>query len=130
MLKKIEFPIFSDDRGDLGVVEFKDFVDWEVKRFYYVVNVTKPRGGHCVKGEKKFYICLKGKVTAKFFDGSQWMEFELNGPNQGVLMEGDYWREFDGFSEDGVLAVLSSMNYESDKYIMDIKEFESYIESK
>lgn len=130
MLKKIDLPLFNDDRGDLAVIEVKDYAEWEPKRVYYVVNVTKPRGGHCVKGEKKFYVCMKGNVVAKFYDGEQWYEFNLKGPNQAILMEGDYWREFVDFSDDCVLTAISSMNYDNDKYIMDLQEYEQYIGSK
>ncbi len=129
MLKKVDFPLFSDERGDLNVVEMKDYVDWPVKRMYYLTNVVASRGGHCVKGEKKMYVCMKGSLTGKFYDGSEWMEFELKGPSQAVIMEGEYWREFENFSEDCVLTVLSSLNYEKDKYIMDIQEFEDYVKS-
>jgi hypothetical protein len=127
MLKRIDLPVFSDDRGDLGVVEMNQFVDWEVKRFYYLLNVTKPRGSHCVIGEKKIYLVLKGSLVAKFFDGKEWTEFRLEGPNQAVQMEGAYWRDFVDFSEDCVLLAISNMNYEQDKYIMDFEQYQEYI---
>ncbi len=128
-LKKIQLPLFSDDRGDLGVLEVKNFVDWEVKRIYYVTNVTLPRGGHAVKNEKKFYICLKGKLKAKFYDGNKWEEYELNGPNDALLMEKEYYREFFDFSEDAVLLAVSSVNYNHDDYIYDLGEYTEYINS-
>jgi len=129
MLKEIDLTLFHDDRGDLGVLEISDFVNWDVKRIYYVTNVVKPRGGHCVTGEKKIYVCLKGRVLARFYDGNDWKEISLVGPNQAVLMEGDYWREFVDFTEDCVLLAVSSMNYESDKYIMNLTDYEKYVKS-
>lgn len=126
-LNKIKIPTFCDERGVLAAVEIKDYVDWPVKRVYYVTNVTKPRGGHAVKNEKKIYICQKGSVKAKFHDGKTWHEFEMNGPDDAILMNGVCFREFYDFSADAVLLAISSVNYEKDDYIYDLKEFIAYI---
>ncbi len=58
-LKKITLKNFVDERGTLTAIELKDFVDWNAKRVYYLTDVTKARGGHAVKGEKKIYIAKK-----------------------------------------------------------------------
>jgi len=126
MLKQIKFNTFSDDRGSLTPIEFKDYVDWEVKRAYYLTDITKPRAWHSVKGEKKFYVCVKGWLKCRLHDGVKWHDFNLNGPNEAILMEGDYFRDFYEFSEDCVLLALSSVNYNADDYIFDLDEFISY----
>jgi dTDP-4-dehydrorhamnose 3,5-epimerase-like enzyme len=123
MLKKISFQTFTDERGSLTPVEITDYVDWPVKRFYYLNDIKKPRGWHSVKGENKFYICMQGWLKCRFHDGEKWEEFELKGPNEAILMEGNYFRDFYEFSSDCVLAALSSVNYNSDDYIYDLEEF-------
>lgn len=127
-LEKITLKTFTDERGSLTPVELRDFVDWPVARVYYLTDVTGSRGGHCVKGEKKIYICQKGVAKCRFHDGgvggkSGWQEFELKGPSDGVLMEGDYYREFHEFAPGTVLLAVSSVNYDPKDYIYDLNEF-------
>ncbi len=122
-VKKIKLSSHKDDRGVLSVVEMKDFADWPVKRIYYLTDVVLPRGGHAVRGEKKLYICQKGTVKARLHDGEEWHEFELNGPDDGIQMEGMCFRDFYDFSPDAVLMAISSVNYVPEDYIYDLDEF-------
>lgn len=122
-LKRLNLPLHHDERGDLAVIELSDYVDWEVKRIYYVTNVTAPRGGHAVKGEKKIYVCMKGQVKARFHDGQSWTEFAVSGPNQAILMNENYYREFVDFSDDAVLMAISSVKYNPADYIYDLQEY-------
>lgn len=127
MIKKILVPTFGDDRGLLSALELNEFVGWDVKRVYYVSNVSAVRGGHCVQGEKKIYVCVAGSVRGRFFDGHEWVELDLKAPSDAILMEGDYWREFVDFSDGAVLMAISNMNYEPDKYIYDINQYKEFI---
>ncbi len=121
--ERIKIPTHADERGNLSVVELKDYVSWPVRRVYYVTGVTKDRGGHAVRGEKKIYVCMEGSMTARIHDGEKWHEFVLQGPDDGILMEGMCWREFKDFSAGAVLTAISNMNYEKDKYIYDFEVF-------
>ncbi|MBD3328715.1 WxcM-like domain-containing protein [Candidatus Peregrinibacteria bacterium] len=119
-VKKKKLPKHSDDRGELTVIELRDFIDWEPKRIYYVTNAVKDRGGHAVVGEKKMYVCMKGSCSARIHDGQNWKTFDLKGPNDALLVNHICFREFFDFSEDAVLMAISNMNYEPDKYIFDL----------
>lgn len=119
----VEFKVFEDERGKLVPVELKDYVDWEVKRFYYVTDVKLPRGGHAVRGEKKIYVMMQGSALARIHDGQDWQEIKLQGPSQALIMDQMCFREFADFSEGAVLAVLSNMNYDPESYIYDLEEF-------
>ncbi len=122
-LEKLDLNKFEDARGCLTVLEIQNHVDWDVKRLYWVTDVEGMRGSHAVKGEKKFYICMQGTMKAKFHDGKEWQEFELEGPIQAILMEGLYFREFYDFSEGSVLLAASNLPYSKEDYIMDFNEF-------
>lgn len=122
-VKQIKLKSFRDERGVLTPVELKDYVDWPVKRIYYLTDVTKPRGGHAVRGEKKMYVCQKGIVKARFHDGKKWNEFKLNGPDDAILMTGMCFRDFYEFSKDAVLLAISSVNYDPNDYIYDLEQF-------
>lgn len=122
-VQKIKLKSFKDERGVLTVVEIKDYVDWEVKRVYYLTDVTKPRGGHAVRFEKKMYICQKGTVKARLHDGEKWNEFELHGPDEAILMSAMCFRDFYDFSADAVLLAISSVNYVTEDYIYELDQF-------
>lgn len=122
-LKQIKLESFKDERGVLTPIELKDYVDWPVKRIYYLTDVTQPRGGHAVRGEKKMYICQKGHIKARLHDGEKWNEFELDGPGDAILMNEMCFRDFYHFSPDAVLLAVSSVNYVPDDYIYDLDQF-------
>jgi len=126
-VKKIEFKSFIDDRGCLTAIELEDFVDWPVKRVYYLTDVTKPRGGHAVRGEQKLYICQKGSIKARLHDGERWHEFDLKGPGDGIQMNEMCFRDFYDFSKDAVLLAVSSVNYVPEDYIYDLEEFKKEV---
>ena len=122
-LKKLKLKTFVDERGSLTAIEMKDYVEWEVKRIYYLTDVTKPRGGHAVRYEKKMYVCQKGMVKARLHDGEKWNEFELHGPDEAILMSGMCFRDFYDFSKDAVLMAISSVNYVPEDYIYELEGF-------
>jgi len=122
-LQKIVIPTHTDDRGPLSVIEIKDYVDWKPERVYYLTDVKKNRAGHAVKNEKKIYVCQKGSFTARFHDGNDWVEFNLSGPGDAVIMNEVCYRDFINFSEDAVLLAISSVNYVPEDYIFDLDEF-------
>ncbi|MCC7432193.1 FdtA/QdtA family cupin domain-containing protein [Candidatus Peregrinibacteria bacterium] len=124
---KHQIATFTDPRGDLTVFDKLDeIVDWQIKRSYWVTNTKLPRGGHCVKGERKFYVMAQGSCKAKIFDGKQWTEVELKGPGEALEFKADLWREFVDFSEGSVMFTLCNMHYDKSKYILDVKEYEEY----
>lgn len=125
-VEKITLKTFTDERGSLTAIELKDYFDWKAKRVYYLTGVTAPRGQHCVKGERKIYVCQKGSVKARLHDGNDWMDFELQGPSDAILMNEDCFRDFYEFSEDAVLMAISSLNYNPEDYIYDLDEFIKY----
>lgn len=122
-VRKIKLRSFKDERGVLTAIELKDYVEWEVKRVYYVTDVTQARGGHAVRGEKKMYVCQKGTVKARFHDGEEWREFSLSGPDDALIMSEMCFREFYDFSADAVLMAISSVNYAAEDYIYELEEF-------
>lgn len=126
-VKQIKLPTHTDDRGSLTVLELRDFVEWPVRRIYYLTDVKAARGGHAVKKEQKLYICQKGLVKARLHDGKEWHEFVLEGPSDGILMSAMCFRDFYDFSPDAVLMAVSSVNYVPEDYIYDLDEFINFV---
>lgn len=124
LVKLIDLPNFSDDRGGLVAIESNQSIPFNVKRLYYIFNtVDKPRGFHAHIDLKQVAICLKGSCRFILDDGQRKEEIVLNSALQGLLIEGLTWREMHDFSEDCVLLVLASEHYDENDYIRDYQDF-------
>jgi len=65
----IELPTFGDDRGNLTVVE--KVLPFEIKRFYYIYDVSSQRGGHRHKKTIQALISLGGSCEIYVNDGKK-----------------------------------------------------------
>lgn len=120
--EKVRLNVFKDERGALTPIELHEYIDWPVKRIYYVNHVKGKRGGHCVRGEKKIYVCQQGLVRGRIHDGQKWHDVELS-EGDALLMREPCFREFTDFSDGSVLLAISSVNYSPKDYIYDLDEF-------
>ncbi|MBU1992618.1 MAG: FdtA/QdtA family cupin domain-containing protein [Patescibacteria group bacterium] len=120
--EKIKLNIFKDERGALVPIELHKYVDWPVKRIYYVNHVTAPRGGHAVRDEKKIYVCQQGTIKGRLHDGEKWNDIDLD-EGDAIIMKEPCFREFNEWSFGSVLLAISSVNYRPDDYIYDLDEF-------
>lgn len=122
MNKIIELTTFSDERGDLTVIEKK--LPFEVKRVFYIYNVdNSKRGFHRHKKTIQAAICVKGSCNIMLQPGPG-MELEtysLNTPNKCLILMPEDYHWMQDFSSDAVLLVLASEYYDKDDYI-----FENY----
>jgi len=123
-LKAIQAPNFL-----MNPVELKDYIDFDVKRIYYIVNTTGNTGAHCHKIEKEFFILIQGKATAVIDRGQGLEEFVMEGPSSALYVGEYVWHHFKDFSEDAILLALSSTNYNPNRseYIEDYEEYKKVI---
>src|SRR3989338_6493842 len=113
--KKIVFKTFTNTGITLTPVDLKDFIDFEVKRIYYVTAFEKDTSSHCHKIEKEFFICQKGTITAIIDSGNGLEEFAFTGPGDAMYVGNFVWHGFKNASPDCVLLALSSTNYNPDR---------------
>lgn len=129
LVKLIDLPDFSDERGGLVAIESNQSIPFEVKRLYYIFStVNKPRGFHAHIDLKQIAICLKGSCRFILDNGYIKEEIILDSPTQGLIIKGLTWREMHDFSEDCVLLVLASDHYNESDYIRDYKQFKKLVE--
>ena len=119
-LKKIDTTRFV-----MSPVELKDYIDFEVKRVYFVTHVEEATGAHCHKIEEEFFILQQGKCVAVIDRGNGLEEIPMVGPTSAMYVPADVWHHFKDFSADAVLLALSSTNYNPDRsdYVEDYAEF-------
>lgn len=125
-LKKIQAPNFV-----MSPVELKDYIDFEVKRIYFITEPTANTGAHCHKQEIEFFIMVKGAATAVIDQGNGLEEIPVEGPVSALYVGQYVWHHFKDFSPDAVLLALSSTNYNPDRsdYVEDYEEYKKMVGS-
>jgi dTDP-4-dehydrorhamnose 3,5-epimerase-like enzyme len=124
--KLIEFQkIGSPDLGYISVVELGEQIPFKFKRVYWTYYTPNhiERGGHAHKKLQQVIVAVSGIILFSIEDklGNKF-SFELNKPNQGLLIPEGFWRDIK-FSHNAVLLCLASEKYEEDDYIRDYEIF-------
>jgi len=111
----IELPTFSDERGALTVVE--KLLPFDIKRFYYIYNVTSKRGGHRHHKTVQALICLGGSCEIYINNGNKEETILLDSPKKCLIVEPQDWHTMDKFSKNAILLVFASEYYDVNDYI-------------
>ena len=64
-VKSIQAPNFI-----MHPAELKDFIDFEVKRIYYITDTTGATGAHCHLQENELFVLIQGTCTAVVDQGN------------------------------------------------------------
>jgi mannose-6-phosphate isomerase-like protein (cupin superfamily) len=113
----------------LYAMEFRDYVDFEVVRAYFMDKPSKDTGSHCHFEEKEFFVVLQGACTAVIDRGNGLEEIRLEGPVDAIYVGAYVWHHFKDFSKDTILMAFSSTNYSSERsdYLTDYEEYKKII---
>ena len=120
-------PGFYDKlRGNLYVVEDKAI--GEIHRVFWISNV--PRGGvrgeHSLKNTVQHFVAVAGQVTLYLAGSTDRESIDLDSPDVMVSVAPDVWRSLTDFSDDAVVMVLCSHNYDAEEYVRNEKMVEEY----
>lgn len=115
MAQIFQLPTFSDERGNLTVIE--KILPFEIKRVYYIYNVRGNRGGHRHKKTIQALVCLNGSCSIVVTKGGHRTVTVLSQPNQLLLLYPDDYHTMENFSDFAILMVLSSELFDPDDYI-------------
>ena len=115
MPKIITIPKFTDDRGNLCVIE--KLLPFEIKRVYFISNGKGTRGGHRHKKTIQALICLSGSCRIDVQSPQKNANFSLTQNNQCLLLEPEDWHTMSDFSTTATLLVLASEYYDKNDYI-------------
>lgn len=135
MLSEIEvvnLKVIGDNRGSLIAIEDFD-LPFYIKRVYYIykTKTSVSRGFHAHKNLSQLLIAVSGAVTIRCIDSTfEEKIIRLNSPSTGILFRGVVWREMFDFTEDAVLLVLASENYDEGDYIRNFQDFKKIHEKK
>jgi len=123
--KQFKLKTFINTGISLTPLEMKDYIDFEVKRVYFITDFTKDTGQHCHKIEKELFVCQRGTVVAVIDRGNGLEEILLRGPEDAIYLGIYVWHGFKNASPDCILLALSSTNYSVDRndYVTDYEEY-------
>jgi dTDP-4-dehydrorhamnose 3,5-epimerase-like enzyme len=129
LIKLINFKSLDDDRGGLTSLETPKDIPFDIKRTYFIYGTKKgvSRGFHAHKELQQVAVCITGNCRFILDDGNSKEEVILSEPSQGLFIDKMQWREMHDFSEDCVLLVLASHNYDEDDYIRDYSVFNQIV---
>ncbi len=121
-IKNIQAPNFV-----LSPLELKDYIDFEVKRIYFLTHPTGDTGQHCHLNEKELFILVQGRTTAVVDRGNGKEDIMLLVPNNAMYVGNYVWHGFKDFSPDAILLALSSTNYnpKREDYIEDYATYQA-----
>ncbi|MCR1314184.1 FdtA/QdtA family cupin domain-containing protein [Enterobacter sp. BT855] len=124
-IQLIPLQVYGDDRGALVSLERDKNIDFEIRRVYYIFDTKKGvvRGYHAHKNLKQLVVPVRGSCRFTLDDGYERVSVLLDNPAQGLLVNSLIWREMSDFSDDCVLMVLASNEYDESDYIRDYDAF-------
>ena len=124
----IDVSKIHNEAGNITVVENGENIPFDIKRIYYLYDVTggEARGGHAHYKLEQFIIAASGSFDVILDDGKNRKRVTLNRPNLALHIVPGLWRELDNFSSGSISLVLASQTYDEKDYIRDYSEFKKY----
>ena len=125
------FKEISDERGCLVALESGRQVPFEIKRVYYMYNLSNSdqrRGVHAHRELRQVIVPVCGEFTLLLDDGHSKKEIKMDSPAKGVLIDRMIWHELYGFSNGCTVLVLAGDFYDESDYIRDYDEFMKLIQ--
>ena len=122
----VEF--FPTPRGTLGVIHFRS-LRFSPKRLYWLTCApnNETRGCHAHKALEQYIFCLSGAVELTVDNGSERTIHKLVAGADGIHIPNRCWRELNNFSDDAVVGVLASADYDPSDYIYTYEEFVEWV---
>ncbi len=121
---------YGDDRGRLTTIEGLNDIPFEIKRVYYISDVSagKERAHHAHKASRRVLSAINGSCKVLLFDGNVKKEFILNSKTKGVYFNRGVWCELSEFKDNAIILALADEIYDEADYIRDYEEYLKYKE--
>lgn len=121
----IEFPVTTDPRGNLTVVEGGQHVPFEIARIFYLdlVPAGATRAGHANRRSDQVLVAVAGSFDVIVDDGRRQTTTTLNRSSHGYYLPHMIWRVLTSFSSGAICLALASEPYDEDDYHRDYDEY-------
>jgi dTDP-4-dehydrorhamnose 3,5-epimerase-like enzyme len=127
--KSVDFPNVIDSTGCLGVVEYGEQIDFDVKRIFFLRDISKDstRGSHSHRSLKQLIVCLNGSFSLVLDTGSEIETILMTPDAPAMYVDGRVWREMKSFSPDTVMLVLCDREYRFDEVVRSYSDFKEML---
>lgn len=115
MAEILTIPTITDSRGSLSVID--NFLPFEIKRVFYIYDISSTRGGHAHRKTHLALIALGGKCQVDINAYGKKTSFSLSSPQSCLLLKPHEWHTMHSFSPNTTLLVLASEAYDAQDYI-------------
>lgn len=105
----------NTSKSIMTAIELHDFIDFEVKRIYFISQIIDKTSAHCHYEEKEFFIMIQGNCVATIDRGHGIEEISMIAPQTALYIPNFVWHGFDKLSKDAILLAASSTNYRPDR---------------
>lgn len=112
----IQLNTFSDNRGDLTVIE--KVLPFTIQRIYYIYNVAdgERRWWHRHIKTVQSLICLQWNCLIYTDNWREENNYNLNSPNLCLILDPDDWHTME-FQNNAILLVIASELFDPNDYI-------------
>lgn len=119
----IDIPSHEDERGVLSSIEELTTVPIEIRRIFYIHQVTQDRGGHANIDTDQILIPVSGSLKIRLYDKTSSMVYVLDDPKKGLFIPRMIFLEMFDFKEGTVCLVLANTPYDHTQYIRSKEEY-------
>jgi|KBSSwiStaDraftv2_1062776.scaffolds.fasta_scaffold14127_2 dTDP-3-amino-3,4,6-trideoxy-alpha-D-glucose transaminase len=123
-VRLIDLQLIPMPNGVLGVAEVSKHIGFAVHRMYFIKDVPprQGRGGHGHKALRQCFVCLRGSVDLVVTKDGVTERLHLT-DTQAAVVDAGCWRDLNDFTNDAVVIVLASDEYDEADYIRDRAAF-------
>jgi hypothetical protein len=127
-LRLVKLQIISGPEGVLAVAEASKQIGFQIRRMYFLTDLKRgarpPRHAH--RTLQQCFICLRGSVTLDVEKRGRRQSIRLSEYSTALVLPAGYWRDLHSFTDDALLAVLASEEYDEGDYIRDYDDFRNW----
>ena len=124
--KLINLNTIVEKDGKLTPLEIHRELPFEIRRLFFIYDVPSAniiRGNHASENTMFFIQAVKGTVCVELFDGKNIAIFQLNSVTEGVYVPQMTWIKLYGFTENTIVQVCASLEYQYCKYINNYEKY-------
>jgi mannose-6-phosphate isomerase-like protein (cupin superfamily) len=120
-----------DGMYELFEIDAATYVDFDIKRIYYLTDLKGNTGQHCHYIEKELFVMATGNCTA-IIDRGYGIEKIPMQQGDGIYVGNWVWHGFENYSPDSVMLAVSSTKHNPDRsdYLEDYEEYQRRIKEE
>lgn len=117
-----------DNMYELFEIDAATYVDFDIKRIYYLTDLGGDTGAHCHYEEKELFVMVQGSCIAVIDKGYGIEDVRMN-KGEAIYVGNMVWHHFKDFSEDSILMAASSTKHNPDRsdYLEDYEAYKAKV---